>query len=69
MASGGLADDVLVGSVNEGDEGSLALEFQRAKLGQRGQCCIAGATTLSQSTFNTCADGLNTSASKVPAEA
>ena len=66
MASGGLADDVLVRGVNEGDEGTLALELERAKLGQSSQCGIARAATLSQSTFDACADRLDTGAPKVP---
>lgn len=68
MASGGLADDVLVRGINEGDEGTLALEFERAELGQGGQGGIAGAATLSQSTFDACTDGFDTSAPKVPSK-
>ena len=66
MASGGLADDVLVRGINKGDEGALALEFQRAELGECRECGIAGAATLGESTFDACADRLDTSASKVP---
>jgi len=66
MASRGLADDVLVCGINEGDEGTLALELERAKLGQGGQGGIAGAATLGQSMLDTCADRLDPSAPKVP---
>jgi hypothetical protein len=68
MASGGLADDVLVRGINEGDEGTLALEFERAELSECRECGIAGAATLSQGTFDACADRLDTSASKVSGE-
>lgn len=69
MASGGLADDVLVRGIDERDEGTLALEFQRAQLGQGSQGGIAGAATLSQGTFDACANRLDTSAAEVPGEA
>jgi len=66
MASGGLADDVLVRGINDRYERTLALKFQRTQLGQGCKSGIAGAATLSQGTLDACADRLDTSASEVP---
>ena len=66
MAPGGLADGVLVRGVNVGYEGTLALKFQGAQLGESRQGRIAGPPALCQGTLDACAHRFNASASKVP---